>query len=530
MKHQDTERRIRQTFENASPDIFDSILSDCQSGQNETVIMFTEKKSYHTFAGKIIAAAVAFVLVVGSALGVHAYRSENFVTATISLDVNPCIEIEVNSKERVLGVAPLNDDARVVLGKMDFVGCTLDVTVNALIGSMLRNGYISELSNSILLSVDTRNEAKGAVLEKKLANEINILLQNEIFSGAVLSQTITEDKELDILAETYGITRGKAELIRQIVNRSGLHTFDELVSLSINELNLLAGSDKNIFNRVSSLGEASVKAYIGADNAKFIALDHVGADEASVNEYECDMDYENGRMIYDIDFEYNGYDYDYDIDAENGDILRSDKEHDDDYNRRPITSTENSAVSAPETKPAADTAAAIRQPSQTTSYYIGEAAAKSTALMSAGVTEADITEYDCELECDDGRTFYEIDFKAGGYEYDCKIDAFTGEVLCFDKDRDDDYRSPAQTTPAETNALETKPAAPTYIGADRAKSIAFSHAGITVSDISDLECELDVDNGRVGYEISFEAGEYDYEYYIDAITGEIIKSEKDRDD
>ena len=42
--------------------------------------------------------------------------------------------------------------------------------------------------------------------------------------------------------------------------------------------------------------------------------------------------------------------------------------------------------------------------------------------------------------------------------------------------------------------------------------------------------EFDRDDGRAVYEIEFKHGAYEYEYEIDALTGEVIKSEKDIDD
>lgn len=144
-----------------------------------------------------IAAAVA-VCVMGG-LGIHLYGSRFAVESTVSLDVNPSIEIQVNAKEHVLKVEPKNEDGRKVVGEMDFSGSSLDVTVNALIGSMLRNGYLNENANSILVSVDTRDAAKGSALREKLAGEIDSLLRTDTFSGAVLSQTVAADAALQQL-------------------------------------------------------------------------------------------------------------------------------------------------------------------------------------------------------------------------------------------------------------------------------------------------------------------------------------------
>lgn len=67
-----------------------------------------------------------------------------------------------------------------------------------------------------------------------------------------------------------------------------------------------------------------------------------------------------------------------------------------------------------------------------------------------------------------------------------------------------------------------------YIGKAKAKEIALADAQLTKSDVRDLECELDKDVGRPAvYEVDFEVGFDDYEYEIDAETGEILKSKID---
>ena len=65
--------------------------------------------------------------------------------------------------------------------------------------------------------------------------------------------------------------------------------------------------------------------------------------------------------------------------------------------------------------------------------FITEKAAIEIAMKQAKGTVTEI-----ELDEDDGRVIYEIEIKDGKYEYDFDIDAISGEVLKFEKDRDDD--------------------------------------------------------------------------------------------
>lgn len=125
--------------------------------------MTTENKKKHgQFEWRL---AAGLCLILGGGLGVRNYQVNHTVDATVSLDVNPSVEIKINQKERILDVIPLNEDGRTIVGDMDFSGSSLDVAVNAIIGSMLQNGYLNELANSVLISVDNNDPVRGMALQ-----------------------------------------------------------------------------------------------------------------------------------------------------------------------------------------------------------------------------------------------------------------------------------------------------------------------------------------------------------------------------
>ena len=70
---------------------------------------------------------------------------------------------------------------------------------------------------------------------------------------------------------------------------------------------------------------------------------------------------------------------------------------------------------------------------------------------------------------------------------------------------------------------------PQAIISARAKKIAFNRAGISASQAEELEVELEREDGRMVYTVEFKAGGYEYEVEIDALTGEILDYDVERD-
>ena len=204
MDERTVEQRIRTAVDHAAPDVLDRILADC-GPQTSSVVPFAAPRKKRRWA-PLAAAAVLALVVCAGAFGVTGWRAANAVDSVVMLDVNPSVSMSVNARERVLSVTALNQDAVTIIGDMDLTGTDLDVAVNALIGSMLQNGYLSELQNAILVSVENQDAARSAQLQQHLTDTINSVFQGGQLEGAVLTQTVTETADLNDLAHQYGIS------------------------------------------------------------------------------------------------------------------------------------------------------------------------------------------------------------------------------------------------------------------------------------------------------------------------------------
>lgn len=143
-------------------------------------------------------------------------------------------------------------------------------------------------------------------------------------------------------------------------------------------------------------------AGIGEDEAKRIALEDAGVQEADTAYMNVRLDYDDGVQVYDVEFYVAGTytEYDYEISAADGAILSMD------FDAEGYT------------------------PQQSGSAAKTEAEIRSIALAKVpGATEKDIR---LSLDRDDGRLSYEGRIVYEGMEYEFEIDAYSGAIREWD--------------------------------------------------------------------------------------------------
>lgn len=146
---------------------------------------------------------------------------------------------------------------------------------------------------------------------------------------------------------------------------------------------------------------------------------------------------------------------------------------------------------------------------------IGLDAAKTAALKHAGVSESDAEFTKAKLDYDDGNAEYEIEFTANSKRYEYEISAADGEVLEFSVKNSGGSQTSGQS--AESG----------MISESEAKQAALAHAGFSEDQVTFTKFELDHDDGMTKYEIEFTVNGVEYEFEIDANTGDILKTEVD---
>lgn len=274
--------------------------------------------------------------------------------------------------------------------------------------------------------------------------------------------------------------------------------------------------------------------------AKAAVFSHAGVTEDEVLSLRIDKGSEDGQQVFEIEFKTAEKSYDYDIARSSGEILHASydvlvKESGQGKDEAAVPSSQGETSSVPAEAPSSSTAAepskapagesassavskeqaapfaspASKEPSSSgASSAVTKDEAKSIALKDAGVAEGDAQFVRVEEDYDDGRAVYDVEFYANGTEYDYEIEQSTGRIISSDFDIEHD-------SPNSGNAGGT------VISVDEARGIAL--AKVPGATENDIRIKLDRDDGYQIYEGEIYYGRMEYEFEIDAVTGNVIE-------
>ena len=308
--------------------------------------------------------------------------------AVVSIDVNPSVALSLNRFEYVIDTQAGNTDGADVLDDLSLKNLKLSTALDALMGAMSRKGYLTD-DAQISVFVDGSDDDFNRELYDEITDDLAHLAPD----------AVTQVGESATNEQTTEQTAGNEQTTEQ---PSAEQTTEQPANDQTTEQPVTGQTGEQQPQQSASITE---------EQAKEIAANHAGVAVADVTFHSVSLEEDDGRRVYDVEFYSGSTEYDYEIDAATGDILSYDND------------VENFSI--PQQQSTQGTA---------TGSYIGEDAAKAAALQRAGLTEDQVRWEKCELDEDDGRFSYELEFSSGQHEYECEVEAFTGEILNFEQD------------------------------------------------------------------------------------------------
>ena len=328
-----------------TPDILDELMRELPEAQAEgtqvpdydgsEVIAGRRRAKPTSYLLRTIVAAAALLAVffAGRMFGLRGAGSSSAgahagpVTASITLDVNPSVELQIDKEERVASCRGLNKEGEEILSEMNLTGSDVAVASYAVLGKMMVNGYLTGETNSVLVSVLSDEKKVGDEIEKHLTKDIHAYLENSSIGAAIIGQYISDDEKLHAFAQDNGISEGKAWIIRQLAGTSERLTEESLLKLTTQELMLLwdergtGAGEKADSSGTSHYGSVSTSGYVAKRKAVDVALSHIGITRQQAQDVEVEFDCEDGVIIYEVGFTFDGREYEVDIQASTGTVI-----------------------------------------------------------------------------------------------------------------------------------------------------------------------------------------------------------------
>lgn len=269
-------------------------------------------------------------------------------------------------------------------------------------------------------------------------------------------------------------------------------------------------------------GSVAVTASVAKNNsigniaAEDIALKDAGIDYSQARIHRTEFDFDNGQYLYDVEFSSNGVEYDYRIKASDGTILWRDSEPMDGYAAN---------VNGNQTQGQAQQPSAEQQQAQETLAQAQETLAQAQeAQKQAEAAQKQAQEAAAQAQQQQQQA-QEAQKQAEAAQKQQPAAQTTQQQPAAQSAPQQPAAPAAQPQPAPQ---PQQPAQNTsYISVDQAKNIALGQAGLSASGVNFGKTKLENDDGRAEYEIEFYSGTTEYDYTIDAVTGNVLEYDVD---
>ncbi len=159
--------------------------------------------------------------------------------SVIMIDVNPSICLEVNDRGTVVSAEGLNEEAQPVLDGLELKGQDYKTAVSKIVASLQEKEYITNLKNSVLISVAASDNETAQQIRKSAVAAIEELDKAVNYGFSILSQIISLDDKAAATAEKYSVSEGRVDIINKFVSEHSDYSFEKLIESNVQLLNQL---------------------------------------------------------------------------------------------------------------------------------------------------------------------------------------------------------------------------------------------------------------------------------------------------
>ena len=210
---------------------------------------FKEKMNY-ILGGIYMKRKIALVLsvVALSSLGGGVYaHAKTTPVAYVSVDINPSIELSVNTFDQVISAEAYNEDGEKVLEDTNLVNSDVDDAVKNIITNAVSDGYIKEDGTSAVeITTATDKDNVATKLDESLKQIADKSLEENNIEATVETQNVALARRDE--ARTLGITPGKLNLIQKLQELDPTISVEDYKSSSVKDIQKKTKELKKINN------------------------------------------------------------------------------------------------------------------------------------------------------------------------------------------------------------------------------------------------------------------------------------------
>ena len=248
--NKDIKNKIKKSFEEETPDFRESVILRCKN-ESQVSQVPTQRQTVRmpVFYKKLVAIfACVFLFGIGIVVGNNLPILDAPVATSLYLDVNPAIEVALDSNDVILSCTAINEDAETILDGVELKGAKLQTGLNTIISSLYVKGYLSQENNSILISVDGKEEIETDTFLSLVTQKVKDVFKDSNMECAIIAQEVKANKELENRAKEKGVSVGKMHLVDKMISEIDELTeedLDRLTSMNIKDLNLIYSTKPN---------------------------------------------------------------------------------------------------------------------------------------------------------------------------------------------------------------------------------------------------------------------------------------------
>lgn len=215
-------------------------------------------------------ALVLFVVAVSSLGGGVYAHAKTTPVAYISLDINPSVELGVNTFDQVVSAEAYNADGEKVLEGTNLIDSDVDNAVSTVVTNAITDGYVKEDGTSAIeITASTDKENVADKLKESLKESVEKTLKNNNIEAVVETENIALARRDE--ARKLGITPGKLNLIQKLQVLDPAISIEDYKSSSVKDIQKKAielkkmNTDNQPDNDAEKVTDANTTTDINAD-------------------------------------------------------------------------------------------------------------------------------------------------------------------------------------------------------------------------------------------------------------------------